>query len=261
MSLEIPYRLHNGTGNPPDARKYMANWDWLTALLFGDFLSNGGMELWDNGTSFTNPANGTALATLWTLRKSGTSSPTANVDREASVIDDGTYSAKADITVAGSADSMLAFDQSISSYENLRGFTVCFGFMVRASTASRVRLKITDGVSTVYSNAYHTGGGTYEQLNAIITIAAAAASITASIEVTSDFTGAIYMDSGFLYVIPANMTATARGLLRWSKLLSLGIDLIVPGAGRGIICTTPDGLHTARLGIDNNYQPLVTPLT
>lgn len=221
MSNSIPYRLANGPGNPPDARKFMANYDWITALIYGTFIENGGFEEWNDATSYTNPATSTGVADAWTFRKSGTSGPSTNVAREATTIDDGTYSTKLDITSAGSADSLSALDQVLPQSEKLRGYTICFGGKVKVSSASKVRLKITDGTTTSYS-AYHTGGGTFEQLNVALTVAAAASTITVSVEVTSDFTGQVYVDSLFAYVIPSSMTTAARALLAWDKLIEKG---------------------------------------
>lgn len=252
MTLEIPYRLANGAGNPPDARKFMADYDWLTALIAGDFLVNGGFEKWNAATSFTNPAHGTLLADSWYLRKTGTSGATANVAREATTIDAGTYSASIVISVAGTADSIYAFDQTLSGITNLQGKTLAFGMMVRAATASKVRLKITDGTSTVYSS-YHTGGDTFEHLNGVITVSASATSVVISMEITSDFTGTIYVDSGYIYSVPSQMTSAARAFLAWSPLLSRASEtdfIFVFGTGPVVIDRDGSG-RMWRLEVEN----------
>src|SRR4051812_10822423 len=115
MSIEIPYRLANGVGNKPDALKWNANDDYLTSILFGSFISNGGFETWVGGTSFVNPANATAIATSWLWAKSGSGSPTVDVSREATIFNEGTYAGKANLTGAGSADSLSGFYQTIAT--------------------------------------------------------------------------------------------------------------------------------------------------
>ncbi len=48
-----------------------------------------------------------------------------------------------------------------------------------------------------------------------------------------------------------------------SALDSLSIvgDLTITGAGKGIILTTPDGLHTWRLAVDNSGNPTTEQIT
>src|SRR5688572_15084278 len=100
MSL-LPYLLANGVGNWPDADKFNADFLWLFSMSRGTQIQNGGQEDWNTATSFTNPANGASLSDAWSLEKGGTSSATANISRDSSTIDSGTYSMKKDITVAG----------------------------------------------------------------------------------------------------------------------------------------------------------------
>lgn len=243
--MEIPFRLANGAGNPPDANKWNSDYDWLTSLLAGDFVVNGGMELWNAATSFANPATGTILADGWVLRKSGVSDATANISREATIIDDGAYSAKIEITGAGSDDAVIAFDQSLYGVTSLRNKTLSVGFMIRVSTATKVRIRIADGTSTVYTQ-YHTGGGTYEHLHEVITVAAAATTITISVEVDADFTGDVYIDSGYAYSVPTLITQEALEALAWSPLLSrsAATDLVF-AFGVGPVIADLDG--TGRL--------------
>src|ERR1044071_6162928 len=248
MSTSIPYRLANGVGNPPDADRCMADYDWLTALIIGNLTQNGGFESWDLGTSFTNPANGTSILTPWSLRKTGTSAPTADVSREATIIDTDTYAIKFNITVAGSANSILAIDESYINSAFVPGQTFATVWRVRASTGSKVRLKIYDGTTTAYSS-YHTGGGTYETLYASLTASTSATTLTISLEITSDFTGAVYADGATLWVVPANIGTAAKAALTYSRLFSFDIPY---GAGLVPIVTSPDGLHTYRIFVDND---------
>ena len=212
MPATIPYRLANGPGNLPDAIKFMANYDWLGALLLGNPVLNPDFEVWLAATSFTNPANGAGVATSWTWRKSGTATATADVAREATTINTGTYSAKVTISAAGSSNSLLAFDQNITNPTFFKSLSVVVGFAVKVSTASKVRVKVTDGTTTAYSD-YHTGGGSWETLRVKMAVGASVATLTVSLEITSDFTGDIYVDSSFTYAVPSLIDASAQEAL------------------------------------------------
>lgn len=210
--MTMPYRLQNGAGNYPDANKFMSDYDYLEAIAQGNFLLGAGFETWTGGTSFTNPANGTALADNWTLEKGGTSGATANIVRESSTIDTGTYSLKVDITGAGSANSYLRLKQSATNPARFKGLHLVFGMKLKVPTASKVRLSITDGVTTQYSS-YHTGDGTWQKLTAEITVSSSVTEITVKTEIVSDSVMAIYADSGFVYLISSQATAAAVAAL------------------------------------------------
>jgi hypothetical protein len=88
---------------------------------------------------------------------------------------------------------------------------------VRCSTASKIRISITDGVNTAYSS-YHSGGGTYELLQAVLTFDSTPTTCKVTIDVVSDFAEAFYFDSGYCYVIPPQMESASRALLAYSSL-------------------------------------------
>jgi len=222
--MSVPYRLANGIGNLPDAIKFMANYDYLEAIARGSFISNGGFENWNGGTSFSNPADAAALADSWVLSKTGTSLPTVDVSREATVIDAGVYAMKANITGAGSANSVWSVQQTVSNHLRFKTLTLAFGMKVKCATASKIRISITDGVNTAYS-AYHTGGGTYELLQAVLTFDSTPTTFKVTIDVVSDFTEAIYFDSGYAYVIPPQMESASRLLLAFSTLYQGFLEL------------------------------------
>ncbi len=259
--MPLPYLLQNGPGNPPDAAKFNGNYDWLFAAAHGSAVKNGGFEAWGVTTSHSNPANGTTILPQWTWRKSGGTPSTTDVSRESTTIDEGTYATKINITGAGSADSLNALDQALSSVSRFRTLTLSVGFRVKVATGSKVRVKVTDGVSTQYSD-YHDGDNTWQLLETTITVSASAASITVSLEVTSDFTGAIYVDGAFCYSIPSTMTVTARASLRYGALLEqiLNDDLFILEPGKGLVCTSPDGSKSARWSLDNDGAWVGTPL-
>jgi hypothetical protein len=217
--LSVPQRLLNGVGNWPDSDKFMDDFDFLTALLAGSFLINGGEELWGT-TSFSSPADATPLNTGWISHRSGTTPPTFTIARESTTKDTGTYSKKFNITVAGSADYIIGDHQAANNVNLIAGYTVVFGRRVYASTANKVRLRIYDGTTTTYG-AYHTGGGSFESLYVKALISAAATSVTVYIDIVGDFTGAVYADGAFCYIVPASISNEAAGLLLYQSAREL----------------------------------------
>lgn len=212
--MPLPYIIANGAGSWPDAEKYMANWDWIFAVAKGNFLGGPGFEQWNGGTSFTNPADAASLSDGWTLEKGGTSAATADVTRESSTKDSGAYSMKVNITGAGSSNSYLRIKQSVSNFIRFAGQSVVLGVKIKLSTASKVRVSVTDGVSTAYSS-YHTGGGTWQKLIVALACSASISQLTVRIEITSDITDAVFIDSAFLYAIQSTMSSTAREALEY----------------------------------------------
>lgn len=215
MTITKPYTLADGVGNTPTAAKFNDDYDWLTALAFGNPIANGGFELWTGGTSFSDPANAATTVDGWAYRKTGTSLATADVAREATTVDTETYSVEVDITGAGHDDSIIAFDQAISAYAKFKGLNVVCGFRVKLSTASKVRVKINDGVTAAQYSSYHTGDGTWQSLQAVLAVSASASQLTLSIEIDSDFTGAVYIDGAYLYPVPATISDNARSYLKY----------------------------------------------
>lgn len=211
--MPLPYILANGPGNKPDADKIMANYYWLFAMLQGTFIANGGMEAWTAATSFSNPANGAGLADSWSLEKGGTSAATVDISRSSAQTDTGAYSMKILPTAAGSSNSYVKVKQAAVNPTRFASVTVVFGSRVKVATANKVRLSVTDGVTTAYS-PYHTGDGTWQTLNVALACDSALAALTVRLEVTTDFdSDPVYADSIFLYAIEAAMPQAARDAL------------------------------------------------
>jgi len=260
MSVGVPIRLANGVGNLPDASKWMDNYDYLTALVNGQFIKNGGLELWTAATSFTNPAHAATVADNWTVLKTGTLGATVDVSREASILDSGTYSMKINITGAGSANSIWDIHQSILNPTAFASETVVLGVKLRASTANKARCKVYDGTTAAYST-YHTGNSSFQLLTALLPVAAVPTELTATIEINpSDFTGAVYVDSVFLYVVPSQISTTARAALAYTPLaagfLPLSGGAITGNIAMGTNKVTGLGAATAN-GDALRYEQLI----
>ncbi len=221
----IPHRLANGIGNKPDADQYMGNWDWLTAIAIGSLIQNGGMENWNGGVSFVNPADATELADDWLYEESGATPAIATVTRESSTIDTETYSMKIDLTTGGSSDSDILIEQSVQNVQRFSSRTVLFGARIFASSASKVRVRISDGVSVQYSS-FHTGGGSWELLQVQLTVDGTPTEIKVSIAIDpADFTGAVYADSIHLYDIPSQISSTGKAALGYIALVGGSLNL------------------------------------
>ena len=146
-----------------------------------NIIINGGMEIWQRGTSFVSPPTLTNVADKWEFGFSG--SPVPTVSREASVISTGKYALKIATTVAsGTGVYVLNY---IENYESYKGKTVTLSARVNASVASRVRIKLYDGV-TIANSSYHSGGSAYETLTVSLTISASATTLLAQIGIFGD---------------------------------------------------------------------------
>jgi hypothetical protein len=141
-----------------------------------NILVNGGFEVWQRGTSFSNPAEGDFTADKWKATKNG--SPTVSVAQDTDE-ESGVYALKLDITVAAGSVQFGVF-QSLENYQEYKGKTITFSASLKTSTASAYRIRITDGISTTYSD-YHTGSGSYETLSVTHTVSASATTVATGI--------------------------------------------------------------------------------
>lgn len=248
--MSLPNILANGPGNKPDAVKLMDNFYWLLAMLKGTFLSNGGQESWGAGTSFSNPASGAVLSDGWSMTKGGTSGPSIDFSREAADIDSGAYSMQVTLTAGGSSDSYCRIIQGIPFYVRFAGNTVIFGVMVKASTANKVRLHVEDGVTEAVS-AFHNGDGLWQKLTVALVVNSVPTAFNVRVEITADFTGDVFMDSGFVYVIESAMSESARTALEYFSPDQGGISTLVymyfvpqaalPSPATGLVVMLTDG--------------------
>ena len=145
---------------------------------FSNIVINGGFEIWQRNTTFSNPANATYCSDRWAVRT--TQASTATVSREAAAIDSvGLYSLK--VVLSGTSGSNTWYvSQTMEDGESYRGKTVTFTARVRSSVATTCRISINDDTATTYSS-YHTGGGSFETLSVTRTIDAGTTNIRFSI--------------------------------------------------------------------------------
>jgi len=149
-----------------------------------NLLSNGDFENWSAGT--------TVAPDGW---DKGTNTTIA---REATTIKIGTYSAKltnliSDISYIEQAN--IATPKGIAYW---KGRTVTFSCWIYATVASRVKLRIDDGITSSYSTA-HTGDSTWQLLTLTKTLSGSAAKLELLIgDLTAGSIHSFYVDGAML---------------------------------------------------------------
>lgn len=146
-----------------------------------NLLDNGGFEIWQRGTTFTNPASGAYTADRWATGKSA--GITVNITKDTTTFDSGTASIKVDTTVA--ANNQMYLIENIETFADYRGKTVSFSARVKTSTASKIRLAMADGVAQTFSS-YHTGSGNFETLTMTFSVNASASTLSCYIGMIAD---------------------------------------------------------------------------
>src|SRR5579863_5885558 len=162
-----------------------------------NILDNGGFEIWQRGTSFTNPANSTVpTADRWYPYKNVSGAPTANISQSSSVVDSGLYSLEISISAIGTS-SFEYVAQDIEVYQAYAGKTITLSVRVN-TTLANVAAGIQDSVGTLYSSV-HPGDGTWHTLTVTKTISSSTTFLTIIVGCTSIVaTGNIYIDSAML---------------------------------------------------------------
>jgi hypothetical protein len=164
------------------------------SLLTRNLLSNALFSDWANGAA--------AAPDDWTLSGSG-----AAVAQDSNLNVRGPYAAR----VTNGASNAAALTQTI--YNVMDGNTYTFTAVVHASVASRVTIKLNDGVSTAVSSDNHGAAG-LEQLSAVLEVDATTSrpQLAASLEISSGGAMAVGIDSAFIeaqeriydYALPSN---------------------------------------------------------
>lgn len=120
-----------------------------------NLLTNGGLEVWQRGTSFSSPANFSLTADRWNVFSS---QPTLTVSREASIFDTGTYSMKVVVTGTTGSNRWTIY-QSPDGAVYPAGTPFSGSVRVFSSVPNSIRLEM--GASR---SSYHPGDGTWRTL-------------------------------------------------------------------------------------------------
>jgi len=126
------------------------------SLLGGNALINQDFSIWQENTTFTNPANDVYTADGYYVQTSagGGTLPTVNVKKNTTVHEDAfSQSMELEITNVGATGATRAYYvvQKIEDFVKYRGKTVTFSLRVKSSTAMTTpdtRLTLYDGVSS-----------------------------------------------------------------------------------------------------------------
>ena len=176
----------------------------LTPSVQSNIVINGGMEIWQRGTSFSTPADSTFTADRWFVRYDGT--PTFVVSQEASLIDSGSFAMKLNITAVGGSPTFLQIRQLVENYPAYAGKILTLTARVRSNVAG-IQIRIDDGTTSFVSNA-HTGGGAYETLTATGTMSASISRLLVTLgnSGSNPAVSTIYFDSVMLTIGAAPAT-------------------------------------------------------
>jgi len=163
-----------------------------------NILIDGGMEFWQRGNSFTNPASGTYTADRWKVNTDAASD--VIVSSESTTLDSGSTSMR--VTVTGSpVSSKWYVQQLVEKYSEYQGKTISFSARLKCSVASACRIYIYDGVNAVQYSSYHSGSGNWETLTSSATISSSATRLELGIGFISDGdlqNGSYFFDSAML---------------------------------------------------------------
>ena len=116
-----------------------------TLIINDIMMGDGQFERWANGTS--------SAPSGWTVDSNST------IARESTIVNKGSYSAK--LTSDGTNEGYLQWQ--LNKYIKYAGDKFTLKADCNTDTASRVRMRIQDGVTTT-NDDYHTGGGGFEEL-------------------------------------------------------------------------------------------------
>lgn len=165
------------------------------------FTRNRHMDKWNTVTS-----GGVLQPDWWTLTGSGATMvrDSSNGARPSSPYTVAITRAGTDCYLSQSVSTMLTGVTGAQSYANRTIYAVA---KVKASVASRTRVRLVVDGSVVASSSYHTGGGTIEELSTSYDVASTANSLEIRVTVeTGDTT--IYVDEA--YLVPDNLSDAVR---------------------------------------------------
>ena len=117
-----------------------------------NILINQDFSIWQENTTFSNPATDVYTADGWYVKKSTTNAPTINIKENTSVHEnDFAQTVELEITNVGSISSgrFWTFEQKIEDYEKYRGKTITLSIRIKASTT----INLNGGLLYIYDGA------------------------------------------------------------------------------------------------------------
>lgn len=156
----------------PAAATANTNANICLANIQENFIDNGGMEVWQRGTSFTNPISGTYQADRWQMNNNGNTASFI-ISKETTITDGSPSSYKWALTSVGST-TVFGMRQSIEAAA-LAGRTVTVSVRVRVDSggAGFVAINLNDvngQTPFVAANATTLNNGTWETISVTRTL-------------------------------------------------------------------------------------------
>src|SRR5579872_7145115 len=158
-----------------------------------NILDNGGFEIWQRGTSFSSPANGTYLADRWLVTHI-TPNPTYTVSQSSSTVYNGLYSMQINITNYNSTP-FIQFLQYIENYQAYASQTITLSMAVWAN-ATGANLELASASGNFAESANHPGDSQWHILTVTYTVAATPTFLFIAFNPTQN--GTYYLDAGML---------------------------------------------------------------
>jgi hypothetical protein len=236
------------------------------ASPFVNILDNGGFEIWQRGTSFSNPANLVYTTDRWQIQLSG--SPTYTISQEPSIVDSGNYAVKYNVTATVTGLGWHAYlYQSVENFAAYRGMTLSLSVRVWSNTAGVMRIYLNDGVQLSVFSPYHPGDSTYHTLSVTLSVSPTATQLVLGVGSLSNdvLISTNYIDSAMLVVgsqpVAFQPLHPQIDLARCQRYYELGhvqntFPILRPGAGSGdaVWMWTP-------FVVQKRVVPTVTPVS
>lgn len=155
-----------------------------------NLLLNGDFSIWQRGNGPFSGATSSRVYTAdrWAWVQGG---GVTTISRDTSNTDGSNSAAVAVITITSGGSGDLRQELSgISGSENvtynIRGKTVAVSARVKSTVANSIRINLSDNISPAASSQYHSGGGAYETLTAVLDCSTGAGLLTVSFSITAN---------------------------------------------------------------------------
>lgn len=138
------------------------NWGAISQALSPNYIINGAFDIWQRGTSFSNPSNNAYTSDRWILEHDGTGA-TRTISQQAFTPNDvnaigfgeGSTFFRYAVSNAGSGNTFNDFNQRIENVRTLAGQTVTLSFWAKAAASLTLE--------TLYRRDFGSGGSSPDQ--------------------------------------------------------------------------------------------------
>jgi len=230
-----------------------------------NIADNGGFEIWQRTTSFTNPAINTYTADRWKVSVTGAPSWVVSRDSTPANVDNGTYSMSVNITSVGGS-TVFNLYQLIEDFAAYRGKTLTVSMRVKASVAGKIQIRLESDLSSTFSS-FHSGSGTFETLTATLLIPTNASQLDIQVGMlglSSPVATQFWVDSAMLVMgnqaipfVPTNPQVDLARCQRYFQILTNLINNYLPEFCGQVETATHVTGHTRRFIVPMRTNPTV----